>query len=225
MAAATPPLKPTLTRVELDPSGKAHCAWCDTAIEKDSPRVVRLFFHAPGSYSRNNGASTGENPGGWQEHFMHPQCTFQFDDNSKGKDAKCVGCGQDVKPRERVLSRFGHKDARCKPSSSAPLYYCFDCCAGFLRSDPALLVGHVGVRQAEADVAWRSRLFPVAGTRGGPPPLPRDLAVRQAFLSCFRFGDSEDAAAEASAVARHIELQRTIAAALTADRKRKSPGG
>ena len=65
-----------LSRVEIDPHGRAHCAWCDTLIAKGTPRVARAFFHAPGHYSRNNGATTGYNPGGLQDEYMHAQCTF-----------------------------------------------------------------------------------------------------------------------------------------------------
>ena len=79
-----------LSRVEIDQHGRAHCAWCDTVVAKGTPRIARAFFHAPGHYSRNNGATTGYNPGGLQDEYMHSQCTFQYDANPKGQPAGCT---------------------------------------------------------------------------------------------------------------------------------------
>ena len=172
-------------RVELALSGKAHCAWCDTAITQGSPRVARAFFHAPGDYSRNNGAATGYNPGGLQDEFMHAQCAFQYDTNPRGKPAACTGsCGQRVSPPLRLLSRFGRPGARCTPAVSAPLYYCFPCASAFIQRYRRQLVGHVGIQQAGSKIAWGSSGPFAAAASGGPPPLPKDKASLQA---CFLF--------------------------------------
>ena len=205
-------------RVELALSGKAHCAWCDTLIGKGSPRVTRAFYHAECDYSRNNGAATGHNPGGLQDEYMHAQCAFQYDSNPRGRPAACAGgCNQRVSPPRRLLTRFGKPGARCTAAVSAPLYYCFPCATAFTQ----LLVGHLGVRQAESKVAWVSGgLFvsPADCSSGGPPPLPKDKTLRQAYVGCFRFDPPQSAEEEQSACNRHAALQCVIGAALQKDR-------
>jgi len=210
-----------LSRVELDPHGRAHCAWCDTLIAKGSPRVARAFYHAPGNYSRNNGAATGYNPGGLQDEYMHPQCTFQYDGNPKGQLATCGGCGSKVEPTHRVLSRFGKPDARCTPATSAPLYYCFKCSHRFIQDHRELLVGWLGAEQSEAAVAWRSAgPFASSGNDGGPPALPKDKTTRADFLSCFRFDPPQSEEDAATACSRHRMLQHVISEALKKDCRR-----
>ena len=209
-----------LSRVELDPHGRAHCAWCDTLIAKGSPRVARAFFHAPGNYSRNNGAATGYNPGALQDEYMHVQCTFQYDANPKGQPAACAGCGSKVEPPRRVLSRFGKPGARCTPATSAPLYYCFACTGDFLQRHRELLVGWLGAEQSEAAVAWRSVGPFASSSNGGPPALPKDKTLRADFLRCFRFDPPQSEEDAATACSRHHALQQTISEALKQDRKR-----
>jgi hypothetical protein len=211
-----------LSRVELDPSGRAHCAWCDTLIEKGTPRVVRAFYHAPGAFSRDNGAAVGYNSGGLQDEFMHAQCAFQYDNNPKGQLAACVGgCGQQFLPLIRILSRFGKPGARCTPAVSSPLYYCMPCAKAFLQRHRSLLLGHVGVDQCSANVAWRSA-GPFGGSKGGPPPLPKDRTLRETFRECFRFDPPQDADDEQRALRRHEALQAAICAALEADKHKDS---
>ena len=208
-----------LSRVELATHGRSHCAWCDTLIAVASPRVARAFYHSPGAYSRNNGAVSGYNPGGLQEEFMHAQCAFAYDANPLGKPARCVGCGAKVAPPRRVVSRFGKPGARCTPASSAPLYYCFGCTAQFVRRHRSLLVGWLGADQSEAAVAWGSAGPFASGGGGGPPALPKDKALREQYLSCFRFDPPQSSEEAASACARHHELHRVIGEALKTDRK------
>ena len=205
-------------RVELALSGKGHCAWCDTLIAKGSPRVARRFYHAEGDYSRNNGAATGHNPGGLQDEYMHAQCAFQYDSNPRGKAAACAGgCEQKVSPPRRLLTRFGKPGARCTAAVSAPLYYCFPCATAFTQRNRQLLVGHLGVRQAGSNVAWGSAgLFgsPAAGSSGGPPRLPKDRPLRQAYVDCFRFEPPQSEEEEQSACDRHLSLTLALALAL-----------
>jgi hypothetical protein len=208
-----------LTRVELDPSGRAHCAWCDTLIAKGSPRVARAFYHAPGHYSRDNGAATGYNPGGLQDEYMHVQCTFQYDANPKGQPAKCAGCGSKIEPPLRVLSRFGKPGARCTPSTSAPLYYCFKCTHDFVQRHRELLVGWLGAEQSEAEVAWRSAGPFASSGDGGPPALPKGKVLRAEFLGCFHFDPPQSEEDKATACSRHHGLQHLISEALKKDRR------
>jgi DNA-directed RNA polymerase subunit RPC12/RpoP len=208
-----------LSRVEVDLHGRAHCAWCDTPIAKGSPRVARAFYHAPGHYSRNNGAVTGYNPGGLQDEYMHAQCTFQYDSNPKGQPAKCVACGSQVVPPHRVLSRFGKPGARCTPATSSPLYYCFTCTKDFVQRHRELLVGWLGAEQSEAAVAWRSAgPFALSSADGGPPPLPRDTMRRADFLACFEYDPPQSEEDAAAACSRHRALQEIIGKALKEDR-------
>ena len=207
-----------LSRVEIDPHGRAHCAWCDTLIAKGTPRVARAFFHAPGHYSRNNGATTGYNPGGLQDEYMHAQCTFQYDANPKGQSAGCVGCGAPVEPPHRVLSRFGKPGARCTPASSAPLYYCFSCTHDFVQRHRELLVGYLAPEQSEAPVAWRSAGPFAPSSEGGPPALPKDKALRAQYLGCFDCEPLQSEENAATACSRHGALQSVISEALKQDR-------
>ena len=208
-----------LSRVEVDPHGRAHCAWCDTPIVKGSPRVARAFYHAPGHYSRNNGAVTGYNPGGLQDEYMHAQCAFQYDSNPKGQPAKCVACGFQVVPPHRVLSRFGKPGARCTPATSAPFYYCFTCTKDFVQRHHELLVGWLGAEQSEAAVAWRSAgPFALSSDNGGPPALPKDRMQRAEFLGCFECDPPQSEEDAAAACSRHRALQKIISEALKEDR-------
>ena len=151
---------------------------------------------------------------------MHAQCAFQYDTSPSGRPAKCVGnCGTSVAPPHRVLSRFGRAGARCTPSSSAPLYYCFPCTAAFVQRHGALLEGHVGAEQAQANVAWRSAGPFAAASAFGSPPLPMDKGLREQYLGCFRFNSPHATQSEQQARVRHEALQRTIRQALEADRK------
>lgn len=207
-----------LSRVEIDPHGRAHCAWCDTLIAKGTPRVARAFFHAPGHYSRNNGATTGYNPGGLQDEYMHAQCTFQYDSNPKGQPAGCAGCGAPVEPPHRVLSRFGKPGARCTPATSGPLYYCFSCTHDFVQRHRELLVGYLAPEQSEAPVAWRSAGPFASSSEGGPPALPKDKALRAQYLGCFNFEPHQSEENAATACSRHGALQSVISEALKQDR-------
>ena len=208
-----------LSRVELDPHGRAHCAWCDTLIAKGSPRVARAFYHAPGYYSRNNGATTGYNPGGLQDEYMHAQCTFQYDANPKGQPATCAGCESKVEPPNRVLSRFGKPGARCTPATSGPLYYCFQCTHDFVQRHRELLVGWLSAEQSEATVAWRSAGPFASSSGGGPPPLPKDKTLRAQFLGCFGFDPPQSEEDATFARSRHQALQHIISEALKEDRR------
>lgn len=157
--------------------------------------------------------------------FMHVQCALRYDDNPRGSPAACAGgCGTHCAPPRRMLSRFGSAGARCIPSSSAPLYYCFPCAKAFVQRHRELLVGHVSVRQAQLKVGWvgwgYAGLFRGKGNVGGPPPLPKDKALLEAFLDCFHFDPPQTAAEEESACDRHESLQLSIRAALAEDRSR-----
>ena len=141
---------------------------------------------------------------------MHAQCAFRYDSNPRGMPAACAGgCDQKVSPPRRLLTRFGKPGARCTAAVSAPLYYCFPCATAFTQRHRQLLVGHVGMRQAGSNVAWGSAgLFgsPAAGSSaGGPPPLPKDRALRQAYVECFRFAPPQSEEEEQSACDRHAD--------------------
>ena len=129
-ASSTAPALNSFTGVELAPTGRSYCYWCDTAIAQHHPRVKTFIYHAPGPYSRNNGEKTGHNPGGQMHLFAHAQCAFQFaPDLVKGqsKHAKCTTCQKDCAPGRRAMSRMGLAGARCTPSNRAPLFICFPC--------------------------------------------------------------------------------------------------
>ncbi|GMI39686.1 hypothetical protein TrCOL_g132 [Triparma columacea] len=205
--------------VEIDQHGLAHCAWCDTGIPKGTSRVARTFFHQPGHYSRNNGATTGYNQGGLQDLYMHSQCTFQYDANPKGQPAGCTGCGEMVKPPHRVLSRFGMPGARCTPATSGPLYYCFSCTHDFVQTHRELLTGYLAAEQSELPVAWRSAGPFASSSEGGPPALPKDKALRAQYLGCFHFEPPQSEEDAATACSRHDELQNVISEALKQDKQ------
>eukprot|EP00947_MAST-08B_sp_MAST-8B-sp1_P001544 g1544.t1 len=184
------------------------------------------MYHAEGTFSRNNGEKTGYNRGGLQEVFLHPQCTFRYapapPGSAKQRAAKCSGCGQQTSEGRRALTCFGAKGARCTMSSSGPSYYCFKCTKDFVQRHDSLLLGYLGVGQAEANVAWavplRSSPFAAAPDRwgGGPPPRSQNKDVRKEYLQCFRLGGEED---ERAALKRHAELQAVISSALAEDRE------
>ena len=84
----------TLTRVEFAPRTangikNSYCAFCDTPIEKGSPRVVHRMYHAPGNFVRNNGDKSGFNAGGEMDLYVHPSCAFH--QRTTNKKTMCRG--------------------------------------------------------------------------------------------------------------------------------------
>ena len=59
--ASATPQEAGITGVR-ESKGGSHCFWCDTLIPCGWPMVERTWRHPGGSYSRNNGASTGYCP-------------------------------------------------------------------------------------------------------------------------------------------------------------------
>ena len=84
------------------------------------------------------------------------------------------------------------------------------------------------ISDAGANVAWRQQphSFFCASSSGlgGPPPLPGG-GLREQYLDIFRFKPEQSSEEEGLAHHRHNELQRVIAEALTADKKRRASGG
>jgi len=206
-----------LVGAELAPSGRAHCAWCDTLISVGETRAIVRFQHAAGSFSRDHGAATGYNPGGLQCEYMHPQCALQLDVNlgGRGRAAMCCMCKQSTQPGQRMKCVVGSASARCTPSKTSPFYYCYGCTGGFVDAHRSLLTGFLGAEQRRQAVAWAERgVFQSAGTVGGPQP------VNATVQDMFRSSEVD----EAIAVRRHVELQRIIFNKLRSDKAKRKSG-
>jgi hypothetical protein len=174
-----------ITGVELSPTDKSHCYWCDTRITKQQARVMWSGHHAAGSFNRNNGETAGENEGGYMTEFAHAGCAFRFAPTVSVRDkrAKCTMCHEACEPGKRAMSRMGMPHARCTPSNTAPLHICFICLRVFVQKHTRVLRGFLSPQQMAAEVAWgvlapRASPFVAAatatGVAGGKPVLPID---------------------------------------------------
>ena len=217
----------TLTRVELDEHGRAHCAWCDLPLARGEARCVRRFHHAPGAFSRNNGEKEGFNAGGWQNEYLHPSCTFEVKEQKVAGGAACIFCAEKVRGWAFV-TRLGAPGARCTVSVSGHAWMHAGCVQRFIGQHRGLLAGYLGVRQQfEEDVAWHP------SSRGsitaffqpkqrvaamGNRPLPSSDAVAMGALRGAFSGFSAEE--EEQAVARHRQLQKEIKAGQASDRAR-----
>ena len=72
-----------------------HCGFCDTLIPRGSPRIIKVQYHAPGAYVRNNGEKTGVNSGGIMPLYLHPQCAWTAM-TVTSKAVTCSGCGDNL---------------------------------------------------------------------------------------------------------------------------------
>ena len=70
-----------------------HCGFCDTLIPRGSPRIIKVQYHAPGAYVRNNGEKTGVNSGGIMPLYLHPQCAWTAMTVTSKNGVTCSGCG------------------------------------------------------------------------------------------------------------------------------------
>jgi len=192
-----------LVSVELAPSEESFCGWCDVAIASGTPRVARRYYHGPSERYR-------------VEH-MHASCTFHHDDNAwvcEGATKTCAGCARSLVSKQCVASLFSGPPpcARFVPSMGCkPVFYCYECVAGFVGAHRSLLDGYVGAEQMAAPVAWRHGGTPFALRRWqGDPPLPKKAEDRISFLNLFRSSSEE---LEQAALARHETLRLAIAEA------------
>ena len=73
-----------------------HCGFCDTLIRRGSPRIIKVQYHAPGAYVRNNGEKTGVNSGGIMPLYLHPQCAWTAMTVTSKNGVTCSGCGENL---------------------------------------------------------------------------------------------------------------------------------
>eukprot|EP00751_Fragilariopsis_kerguelensis_P049074 CAMPEP_0171036418 /NCGR_PEP_ID=MMETSP0736-20130129/41488_1 /TAXON_ID=186038 /ORGANISM="Fragilariopsis kerguelensis, Strain L26-C5" /LENGTH=290 /DNA_ID=CAMNT_0011481385 /DNA_START=332 /DNA_END=1204 /DNA_ORIENTATION=- len=237
-------------RVELAKSGSSHCGWCDTIIKKGEPRVVKRQFHGPGEYVRNSsssisGATTstrGYNPGGIQDEFLHPQCTWtHMVVNSRGKGVKCRGASPGCHNNKLLepgswnfVTRMGSVTNRCTESSSGKLWQCKDCVKFVVTKYRNLLSGHISERsQFKEPVTWissrKNTLFgnnndKVTGSTSSTSHTSnraesKNRKVKEQLRDVFR--DKVLREKEDEAVARHKALQDIIKEALKNDKIQK----
>ena len=208
--------KDYVSRVELAKSSVSSCAWCDTLIEHKAPRVVRRFYHAAGHYKRSSGAS-GYNPGGWQNEYLHPQCTFHPEQQLAPR-AKicCQQCQQTVTNSSwGFTSKLGKAGTLCEPSDSPARWFHPSCLKSWLQEHAGMLTGHLSAASCmDEPVGWlgKKRKSPWDKARGSGTnrPMPKDEAIRQALRDAFSPLAAEQ---QDRAVARHRMLQKVISEA------------
>lgn len=197
-------------------TGNTHCLFCDTRIDQGWPCVERVWWHAGGPFTRNNGAATGVCPAGYASESMHAQCAWRLD--PCGSQVSCNVCEQKTQAGQRLVSFIARPGQRC--SETSPLYWCFSCCHDFVNQHRELLDGHIGSEQMLEGVAWvKDRpLFPPNSLLPGCGLPPMTASARKEFISIFLASDAE---AEAAAVASHRKLQSCIVEAMRADVQHK----
>jgi hypothetical protein len=158
MSACSENAETGLTRIELAPTGAAHCFFCNTCIAQDSPRVVWHLFHAAGAFGRNNGANSGYTSGGWLDLYGHPQCCFHYRVLEMTKTARiptCSVCDTDLLDDRRVVTVKAAGGKRCcKSASRPPLYHCFPCLREFLNTHSQYVRGYLSRQQRQEVIAW-----------------------------------------------------------------------
>lgn len=194
---------PLLTRVDRAPTGRAHCGWCDTLIAKGSVRVVRHFYHAPGQYSRDDGAATGVNSGGWQDEYSHSQCSFFLE--RRRRLVQCCQCKGEVNAGLHFFTSFAPSTGRCEFTPQRKKWMHTKCVRAFLTTYGALLENVLSEQtQFDATVAWKKpSVTPSASSFFGGKP--DDSAHRAVFRL------SSDDAVKAGALEAHAALQEVIA--------------
>ena len=221
--ATTPAPKLGVVRVEKATTGRGHCGWCDTQIEVGSPRVVKHQYHHAGKYSRNNGASTGYNPGGFQDMFLHPQCAWHVMCVGGKTKPKCSMCGEDLSSGSyQLVTILGVPGQRCTKSSSAPVWQCVGCVEHFIHEHASVLEGYIGEKsQFDEAVPWgeRPRKSPFCSVVPARDE-PKGKAAKEAMRAAFRRADEQ---LERAAVERHRALMKDIAAAMARDKTSGAP--
>ena len=211
-----PPSEDEITSVKLGSAHAtpAHCFYCDTRILPGWPCVERIWWHSGGTFSRNNGASTGYCRAGLHPELAHAQCAFRLDTRTNGRVATCQSCKGLAEPGRRIVNYIASPAERC--SETSPLYWCFPCTRTFISRHRSLLDGHLGASQQEQGVAWvRHRpLFAPPGLQAGCGLPPLTQSSKAEYLAIFRASSSEF---ESLAVERHRELQAAILAAMDED--------
>jgi len=231
MSVSSEEKKTRLTGVELAKSDKGHCLFCDTRIAQDTPRVVWYLYHKPGAYSRNNGAASGYNSGGWMNLYAHPQCCFHYtvlmDSKNEEKKAPvicCSVCEKTVSDGRVVQTVTAKAKKRCRKNPGRPpIYHCFSCLRDFLTAHGQLLNGYLSPQQREESVAWappKSLWDP--RTRDPVWHLPKSETVRNEYLALFDLSMGDDdkldhAANSDEAAQHHVELQEVIGKAMKND--------
>ena len=172
-----------LIGVELTITSISFCGWCDTAIARHTPRVVRRYY-------------VGEKT---QDEFMHASCAFHFDDGSWLRHggrvhSDCAGCAAHIDiDQPRAVSLFSHKPPKPRWTPAAgcrPLSFCFPCVRSFVERHGGLLDGYVSAQQMAAPVAWRhakthSPFNPAVGQCEGEPcqRTPRAVSASSASFA------------------------------------------
>lgn len=219
-----------LTHVEKAKSGKGHCLFCDTRIEKDSPRVVWHLYHSAGSYSRNNGAATGYTAGGWLDMYAHPQCCFHWKilEDRSTKLFTCGVCDTTITDSRCVQTITASGGKRCRRSPNrSPMVHCFPCVRQFLMTHRDLLHHSISPRQRQVAVPWAPPKSIFDPQPSDTWHLQRNSQIRQEYLALFDLSNDdplqEDNENQDSFVAmeRQERLKEQIQSALQADRKRK----
>ena len=213
-----------ITRGELA-KGHSMCGWCDTPIEKGSPRVVRKMYHAAGKFERSNGAK-GFNPGGVMPEFLHPQCAFLAQQQkSPKKRVRCQDCGNPIHCGQWAFcSMLGAAGKRCTQSNRDPTWFCIECLKLFFERHTALLKGQISAASSlDEAVSWpgfSDRASPFDPRPTGAPnrPLPKEEETRARLRAAFSPLEPADGEGD-TAVERHRALQRAIKAAPTAPTK------
>lgn len=219
-----------ITGVEIAPSSRSYCGWCDCVIEEGCPRICRQY-----PYQKST-----------RVEYMHPSCAFHYDDGSWQKEkngfvapgkihichAHARGCTTpfSVEKGAAIISMFSGKPPceRFLVSSTGcqPLHYCFSCVTKFVSHEPhaKLLEKHIGAKQMTAPVAWRNagNLFTGLQRCWGMPPLPKDETQREEFLGVFRIGGGDP---EDCAMKNHETLRSKIEQAVKLGQRRPVSGG
>ena len=208
-----------VVRVEKATTGKGHCGWCDTPIELGSPRVVKHQYHQPGKYSRNNGESTGYNPGGFQDLFLHPQCAWHVMCVGGKTRPRCSMCGGELPSGSyHLVTILGVAGQRCTKSSSVPVWQCVGCVGHFIHENASLLDGYISEKsQFDEVVPWgeRPRKSPFCSVVPARDE-PKGKAAKEAMRAAFRSADEQ---LELQAVERHRALMKVIEAAMGRDKE------
>ena len=195
---------PLLTRVDRAPTGRAHCGWCDTLIAKGSVRVVRHFYHAPGQYSRDDGAATGFNSGGWQDEYSHAQCSFFLE--RRTRLVQCCQCKGEVNAGLHFFTSFAPSTGRCEFTPQRKKWMHTKCVRAFLTTHGALLESVLSEQtQFDATVAWKKPSVTEGIASSFFGGKPDDSAHRAVFRL------SSDDAVKAGALEAHAALQEVIA--------------
>ena len=213
----------TLTRVEFVPrtangTKNSYCAFCDTPIEKGSPRVVHRMYHAPGNFVRNNGDKSGYNAGGEMDEYVHPSCAFH--QRSTNRRTMCRGgCrGTIAAGKWAFVSILGHKKHRCQQSPTAPVWLCIPCVETFINTYREILRGHISEKsQFDEPVAWSkpTGLFVKTAAGLGKRSRPKAKDVLKQMRQVFHFENQTD---EDQAVVVHQALHKIITKALKQDK-------